>query len=129
MQLTDFAVTHNSDLTEMVWSLVRGRNRMRRREFITLLGVTATWSVAARAQQRVAMRRLGVLMTFTPDDAVGQARVAALLQGLQQTGWEIGHNLGIDIRWSGGTADGIRRHAAELVALAPDVSLANGCTS
>jgi putative ABC transport system substrate-binding protein len=99
---------------------------MRRREFITLLGVTATWSLAARAQQRVAMRRLGVLMTFTPDDAVGQARVAALLQGLQQTGWEIGRNLGIDIRWSGGTADDIRRHAAELVALAPDVILANG---
>jgi hypothetical protein len=48
----------------------------------------------------IAMRRLGVLMTFTPDDAVGQARVAALLQGLQQAGWEIGRNLGIDIRWS-----------------------------
>jgi len=100
---------------------------LRRRRFITLLGgAAAAWPLAAGAEQRVAMRRLGVLMTFTPDNAIGQTRVAALLQGLQQAGWEIGRNLDIDIRWSGGNADDIRRHAAELVVLAPDVILANG---
>src|SRR5437870_12698008 len=103
---------------------------MRRREFITLLGGTAaTWPLAARAQQPERMRRLGVLMTFAPDDAIGQTRVTALAQGLQQAGWEIGRNLGMDIRWSGGNADNIRRHAAELVALAPDVILASGGTT
>jgi putative ABC transport system substrate-binding protein len=101
-------------------------NQLRRREVITLLGGAAAWPLAAGAEQRVGMRRLGVLMTFTPDNAIGQTRVAALLQGLQQAGWEIGRNLDIDIRWSGGNADDIRRHAAELVALAPDVILANG---
>src|SRR5262245_59177851 len=105
-------------------------DRLRRREFVTLLGGAAcAWPLAARAQQSERMRHIGVLMTFAPDDAIGQTRVTALAQGLRQAGWEIGGNLGIDIRWSGGNAGDIRRHAAELVALAPDVILASGGTT
>jgi putative tryptophan/tyrosine transport system substrate-binding protein len=98
-----------------------------RREFITLLGsAAAAWPFAARAQQGERMRRIGVLMTFPADDPEAQARVGALLQGLQQLGWTIGRNLRIEVRWTGGNAEDIRRHAAELAALAPEVIVANG---
>ena len=73
-----------------------------------------------------AMRRIGVLMPATADDPECQARLAAFLQGLQQLGWTDGRNVRIDTRWAAGDADGIRRYAAELVALAPDVILAHG---
>src|SRR5215468_9595737 len=101
---------------------------MKRREFITLLGSAAlAWSVTARAQQAEPMRRIGVLMNMGADDAEGQARLAAFRQVLHQLGWSEGRNLRIDTRWA--TADDIRRHAAELVALAPDVILASGFPS
>src|SRR5262249_8284642 len=98
-----------------------------RRKFLaTLLGGAAAWPLAARAQQREKMRRIGVLMPLGADDAEGQARLAAFLQGLQEAGWAVGRNARIDFRWSAGNADDIRRYAAELVALVPDVILANG---
>jgi putative ABC transport system substrate-binding protein len=94
-----------------------------RREFITLLGGAAVaWPVGARAQQGERMRRIGVLAYWAADDAEGGARLAAFTQTLKQLGWSDGSNLRIDIRWA--TADDIRMHAAELVALAPDVLLA-----
>ena len=97
---------------------------MKRREFITLLGSSAVaWPLAARAQQDGRVRRVGVLMTTATDDPEGQARLAAFLQGLQQLGWIDGRNARIDTRWAGASAAEIRRHAAELVALAPDVIL------
>ena len=99
---------------------------MNRREFITLLGGAAAWPLAARAQQAERMRRIGVLMHLAADDPESQARVAAFLQGLQQLGWTDGRNVRIDYRWAAGDADRIRRYAAELVALAPDVILAVG---
>jgi ABC-type uncharacterized transport system substrate-binding protein len=99
---------------------------VRRREFITLLGGAATWPVAADAQQRERMRRVGVLMNLTPDDAEGQARLAAFLQGLQEAGWAVGRNVRIDLRWGGGDAESFRKQAAELVALSPDVVFASG---
>jgi putative ABC transport system substrate-binding protein len=100
---------------------------VKRRDFITLLGgAAAAWPLAAPAQQRERMRLIGVLMTTAADDPEGQARVAAFLQGLQQLGWTDGSNVRIDTRWTGGNADDIRRHAAELAALAPDVILAPG---
>jgi putative tryptophan/tyrosine transport system substrate-binding protein len=100
---------------------------MRRREFLGALGVAAaTWPLVARAQQGERVRRIGVLMPLAAGDAVGQARIAAFLQGLAQLGWTDGRNVRIDTRWSGGNADDTRRHATELVALAPDVILANG---
>jgi ABC-type uncharacterized transport system substrate-binding protein len=98
---------------------------VRRREFITLLGgAAAVWPLAARAQQSEPMRRIGVLMATAADEPESQARLAAFLQGLQQLGWTDGRNVRIDYRWSAGDAARLRRDAAELVALAPDVVLA-----
>jgi len=100
---------------------------MKRREFITVLGgAAAAWPLAARAQQGERMRRIGVLMSTAADDPEGKARFTAFKQGLQQLGWDDGHNARIEARWSGGNADDMRRYAAELVALAPDVILASG---
>src|SRR5215471_17232596 len=97
-----------------------------RREFITLLGgAAAAWPLAARAQQRERMRRIAVLMNFAAEDAEGQARLAAFLQGLQQAGWAVGHNVRIDTRWGAGDPDRYRQYVAELLALGPDVILAN----
>ena len=100
---------------------------MRRREFITLFGgAAAAWPLAARAQQRERMRRIGVFMDYPADDPEGQVRNAAFLQGLEELGWTDGRNVRIDYRWGVGDADRFRRYAAELVALAPDVILASG---
>jgi putative ABC transport system substrate-binding protein len=99
---------------------------VRRREFITLLGGAAAWPLAARAQQAERVRRIGVLMNFSADDAEGQARLAAFRQGLQQAGWSVGGNIRIDYRWAADDAELFRKYAAELVALAPDVILASG---
>jgi putative ABC transport system substrate-binding protein len=101
----------------------------RRREFITLLGGTAAWPLAARAQRSERMRRIGVLMNTAADDTVFQIRIGAFLQGLALLGWTIGRNVRIEIRWSGGKADDARRYAAELVAFAPDVILAHGVST
>ena len=99
--------------------------QLRRREFITLLGGAAVaWPIAARAQQGDRVRRIGVLMSQAADDAEGQARLAAFLQGLQQLGWIDGRNVRIDTRWGAGDADRTRKYAAELVALAPDIIVA-----
>jgi putative tryptophan/tyrosine transport system substrate-binding protein len=102
---------------------------IKRREFITLLGgAAAAWPLAARAQQPERMRRIGVLMYLAADDAEGQARLAAFAQALKQLGWSDGRNLRIDTHWA--TAeDVLRRHAAELVALAPDVLVAGTGTA
>ncbi len=100
---------------------------MNRREFCTLIcGAAAAWPLAARAQQPERMRRIGVLLPAASDDTEFQARVAAFHQGLALLGWNIGRNVRIDTRWAEVTAAGIRRHAAELAALAPDVILAHG---
>jgi ABC-type uncharacterized transport system substrate-binding protein len=99
---------------------------MNRREFITLLGGAAApsflWPLAARAQQAQAMRRIGVLVYLAAGDAEGQARLAAFTQALSQLGWSEGRNLRIESRWANG--GDVQRHAAELVALAPDILLA-----
>src|SRR6266446_1537640 len=100
---------------------------MRRREFITLLGgAAATWPLVARAQQPERMRRIGVFMNYAADDPEGQTRLLAFAQALAQSGWTAGRNVRIDIRWGAGDPERIRRYAAELVALAPDVILADG---
>jgi putative ABC transport system substrate-binding protein len=94
---------------------------VKRRQFILLLGsAAAAWPLAARAQQRERMRRIGVLMGVA-DDREGQARVTALKQGLQELGWTDGRNIQIEIRFGGADAARIRAYAAELVALGPDV--------
>jgi putative ABC transport system substrate-binding protein len=102
---------------------------MRRREFITLFGGAVALPFALRAQERERMRRIGVLMPSTADAAEYQVRMAAFLQGLQQLGWSDGRNVRIDTRWAAGDANLVRKYAAELVALGPDVILAPGSTS
>jgi ABC-type uncharacterized transport system substrate-binding protein len=97
-----------------------------RREFISLLGGAATWPAAAWAQQGERMRRIGVLMSTRAGDPEGEARRAAFLHGLKQFGWIVDRDVQIDIRWTAGNAGDIRKYAAELVALAPDVILASG---
>src|SRR5436309_15145629 len=101
---------------------------MRRREFITLLGgAAAAWPLAARAQQPDRMRRIGVLDGgIAADDPEGKASFAAFVQELQQLGWTDGRNVRIDYRWGLGDANNIRKYAAELVALVPDVILLSG---
>ena len=103
---------------------------MRRREFITLVGgAAATWPLTARAQG-ARIRRIGVLTSgAAADDPDGQTRNAAFLEGLQQLGWTDGRNIRIDYRFGAGDADNMRKYAAELVALAPDVILGSGTAS
>jgi len=98
---------------------------VKRREFITLAGgAAAAWPLVARAQQVERVRRIGLLLGVA-DNREGQARVTALKQGLQELGWTDGHNIQIETRFGGGDRDRIRAHAAELVALGPDVIVAN----
>ena len=103
---------------------------MERRDFITLLsGAAAGWPLAARAQQPDRVRRIGWLTAIAADDPEGQARLTAFVQGLQQLGWTVGQNVRVDYRWGGSNADDNRKYAAELVALAPDVILAQSSAS
>jgi putative tryptophan/tyrosine transport system substrate-binding protein len=100
---------------------------MRRREFITLLGgAAAVWPLTARAQQPERMRRIVLLLPMAEDNPVGLARISALVKELQQLGWTVGRNIGVDVRWAGANIETIRKHAMELVELAPDVILAQG---
>jgi putative tryptophan/tyrosine transport system substrate-binding protein len=103
-------------------------DRLKRRDFITLIGGAATWPLAARAQQSERMRRIGVLMNVA-EESDQQANLAVFVQALQQLGWINGRNVQIETRWAGGSAAEIRRHAGELVALAPDVIFATGTAS
>jgi ABC-type uncharacterized transport system substrate-binding protein len=97
-------------------------DQLKRREFISLIGgAAATWPLAARAQQRERMRRIGVLMSMAADDPDGPPRVSAFAQGLQERSWTVGGNVRIDYRWGAGDLDRFRAYAAELVALKPDV--------
>ena len=100
---------------------------MRRREFLGVLaGAVAVLPRVARAQQGERVRRVGVLMPFTANDPEAQARNALFEQSLRELGWMVGRDLQIDYRWPGGEAASIRRDAAELVALAPDVIMTVG---
>jgi len=99
---------------------------IRRRQFISALGGAATWPLMARAQQPERMRRIGVLLPAAADDPKYQARVGAFVQALALSGWTIDRNVRIDTRWATANADAVRRHAAELASLAPDVILAHG---
>jgi len=102
---------------------------MRRREFIAGLGGAAAWPVVARAQQTEQVRRIGILLPAAADDAEFQARLGAFLQALALSGWNIGRNVLIETRWATANAADIRKHAAELAALAPDVILAGGAAT
>ena len=98
---------------------------VKRREFITLLGGAVAWPLVARAQQRERMRSVGVLTPFAAHNTEGQNRVTAFAQALQQLGWSVGQNARLHFRWGDGTSATMQKYAAELVALAPDVILAD----
>jgi len=103
---------------------------LRRREFITLLGGAAAWPLAARAQQRdrvrrIGVRRIGVLMGGGENDPEGKAYVSAFTQALADLGWTVGRNVRMDLRWAGGDINRIRALAQELVGLQPDIIVAN----
>jgi putative tryptophan/tyrosine transport system substrate-binding protein len=102
---------------------------LKRRQFITLLGSAAVCPLAARAQQGERIRRIGVLLPAAADNSQIQTFVGAFLQALAVLGWTIGRNVRIETRWAGANAADIRTHAAELVALAPDVILAYGAST
>jgi putative ABC transport system substrate-binding protein len=104
--------------------------KMKRREFITLVGGAAVaWPLAVRAQQPGRPRRVGVLWPLSVDDPEVEARKPVFEQSLKHLGWSVGANLVIEYRLTGGDPESIRRHAAELVALAPDVIVTVGSTS
>jgi putative ABC transport system substrate-binding protein len=99
---------------------------MRRRDLITLVGGAAVaWPLALRAEQSPAMRRIGVLMGIAENDADAKPRARAFQQGLQELGWTEGRNVRIEYRWAAADREHMRAYAAELVALAPDLILAN----
>jgi putative ABC transport system substrate-binding protein len=103
---------------------------MSRREFITLLvGAAVCWPLDSRAQQPGQLRRIGVLMPFATSNPVYQVRIAAFLQGLEKLGRVDGRNVRIEYRASAGGTEEIRKYAAELVALAPDVIFATGAST
>ena len=103
------------------------RGNMQRRDFITLLGVTATtWPFTVRAQQPERMRRVGILLSAAQSDSEYPTLVNSFLQELQLLGWTDGRNLQIETRWGAGDAERVRGYAAELAAYAPDVILAPG---
>ena len=99
---------------------------MNRREFIAVVGGAAVWPLSSYAQQPNRMRRIGVLAPGAADEPVQRAFVAAFLQGLRELGWVDGSNVQIEYRWSGVNGVNVRKAAAELVALAPDVILTYG---
>ena len=102
-------------------------DRLRRRAFISLIGGAAVaWPFAARAQQPERMRRIGVLMSVEENDPEGKTQLSQFTQGLAESGWTDGRNLRMEVRWGGGDVNRTRAFAKELVALQPDVILAQG---
>ena len=97
---------------------------LRRRKFITLLASAAAWPLAARAQQRERMRRIGVLVPSDENDPLWKTRLSALTKALADLGWTDGRNVRMDVRWGGGDINRIRALAQELVGLQPDIILA-----
>src|SRR5215471_21610441 len=99
---------------------------MRRRDFIKAIAVSTTWPIAALAQQVSGVKRLGALMSLVENDPEGKAQLSGFTQALAALGWIEGRNLQMEIRWGGGDANRARIYAKELVALQPDVILAQG---
>src|SRR5215207_3420635 len=102
---------------------------MRRRDVIVRLGAAAAWPLAAGAQPREQPRRIALLLPAHSTDPEFQANVGAFLQALEHAGWVIGRNAQLEYRWTEGNPDNTRKYIAELVALAPDVIVAQGASA
>jgi putative ABC transport system substrate-binding protein len=102
---------------------------MKRREFIALVGGTAVWPLAGRAQQGDRRRRIGVLMTNGEGETENQSRVQAFQQTLAKLGWTVGRNVQIDYRWGINDIERAKRASAELLALAPDLIVATASSA
>src|SRR5215831_6808797 len=98
---------------------------IRRREFITLLAGAAAWPLAASAQQRDRVRRIGVLQAGDENAPLAKTQVSAFTQALADLGWAVGRNVRMDLRWAGADTNRMRALARELVGLQPDIILAN----
>jgi len=96
---------------------------MRRREFIAALGGATAWPLVVRSEDRM-IRRIGILMNFASGDAIAAARLSAFMKALESLGWAEGRSIHLETRWSEGDPQRMRKDAAELVALSPDVILA-----
>jgi putative ABC transport system substrate-binding protein len=97
-----------------------------RRKFVVGLAGATAWPLAAHAQQRDRVRRIGVLMPFDENDPDGKAYVSAFTQALAGLGWTVGRNLRMDLRWPGRDINRIRASAQELVGLQPDIIVTGG---
>src|SRR5437879_6063900 len=102
------------------WFRGPGKNCMKRRDFITLVGGAAAWSGAGRGQ-KPKMRRVGMLITAVEGDPEWRPRLALLQRELRRLGWDEGKNVRLDYRWAGADPERMRLDAAELISLAPDV--------
>ena len=91
--------------------------RIRRRELLAALGGAAAWPLVARGQTAEHMRRIGVLMNLAADDPEAQTRIASFVKGLNDLGWNVGHNVQIDYRWVVNDSNRRHRFATELVGL------------
>src|SRR5947207_13819357 len=100
---------------------------MRRRDFVrAIVGSATAWPLTLRAQQTDPIRRIGMIFSLAATDPESQQRKKAFEQGLQEFGWTDGRNVRIEYRYGAGDADNIRKYAAELIALAPDVIVVSG---
>jgi putative ABC transport system substrate-binding protein len=104
-------------------------DRLKRREFITLLGGAAAWPLAARAQRADRVRRIGLLIGLASDDPESSRRLTVFVQGLEQLGWSEGRNLRTTVRFGAGDALRVRKYAEELVTMAPDAIMTTGSLS
>ncbi|HMF24962.1 MAG TPA: ABC transporter substrate-binding protein [Pseudolabrys sp.] len=102
---------------------------MRRRDFIILLGGAVAARPLKAGAQAERVRLIGMLNILGPDDPEAQSRSKVFEQSLQQLGWTVGRDLKIEVRLVGGDLDRLRRYAADLVALAPDVIVSVGSIS
>jgi putative ABC transport system substrate-binding protein len=99
---------------------------MKRREFIAAVSGAAMWPLAARAQQSVRMRRIGLLMMYPEKDPQGELRADVFRREIEKAGWKVGENLQINFHWGTGNAEWVRSAVAQILDQAPDVILANG---
>jgi putative ABC transport system substrate-binding protein len=106
-------------------SFCRRDDRVRRREFITVLGGAAAWPVAGHAQQTERVPRVGGLIPWPENDPIARASVRAFAQALGRFGWVEGKNIHVDYRFAAGDPALFKAYAAELVGLSPNAILAS----